>query len=150
MAMRELKRKKAHREWMIRNLTTSVILYERVVTTVAKAKEVRRWVDRAITQGKKDDLATRRRLLAWFPDTNAPKKIWEVLRSRYTDRNSGYTRLVRLGRRVGDSAETMLIELIPAVDKDLPVQTANEPAVKATKTSTGKTQVTVRRKGATK
>lgn len=142
MAMRVLKRKKAHREMMIRNLTTSVILYERVVTTVAKAKEVRRWVDRMITTGKDDSLSARRRLLGWFPDPNAPKKIWEILRARYTDRTSGFTRLIRLSTRVGDRAETMIIELMPA-PTPVTVVTAEKQPEKRTK----KTNVTVRRKG---
>ncbi len=114
MPGRTLSRKKAHREWLLRNLTTSIILFERVQTTEAKAKEVRGWVDKMINLGKEDTLAARRAMLAWLPDRLAAKKIIEVLRSRYTDRTSGYTRLVHAGNRKGDNAPIMIIELIPS------------------------------------
>jgi len=119
-ATRKLQRKKAPREWLIRNLTTSVILYEHVKTTEARAKEARRFVDRIINLGKSDRLADRRRLIAWVSDQAAAKKIIEVLAPRYTDRVSGYSRLVRLGTRVGDGAPSFLIELLPG--KDEPVK----------------------------
>lgn len=113
MAMRKFGRKKAHREWMLRNLASSVILFERVTTTEARAKEARRTIDHFITLGKSDTLADRRRLLGLVADRLAAKKIWEVLRSRYTNRSSGYTRLTRLGVRKGDNAPLFLIELMP-------------------------------------
>lgn len=97
----------------MRNLTTSVILYERVTTTKAKAQEARRWVERMIMFGKHDSLSNHRRLLAWFPDRLAVKKITEVLRARYATRSSGFTRLIPIGRRRGDSAEISTIELLP-------------------------------------
>ncbi len=115
MGMRKLQREKSHREWLMRNLTTSVILYERVTTTKAKAKEVRRWVDRMIMFGKRTSLANQRQLLAWFPDRLAVKKITEVLTDRYATRPSGFTRLIPIGQRRGDSAETFTIELLPEV-----------------------------------
>lgn len=116
-ATRKLQRKKAPREWLIRNLTTSVILYEHVKTTEARAKEARRFVDRIINLGKSDSLADRRRLMSWVSDRAAAKKIIEVLAPRYADRVSGYSRLIRLGTRVGDGAPSFLIELIPGKDK---------------------------------
>lgn len=112
MAFRELKRKKAHRESLLRNVVTSAILYDRVTTTRAKAKEARRLIDRVITLGKDDRLSARRQLLAWLTDAKAAKKIWEVLRPRYESRTSGFTRWHRLSGRKGDNAERIIIELI--------------------------------------
>lgn len=112
MAFKELKRKKAHRESLLRNVVTSVILYDRVTTTQAKAKEARRLIDRVITLGKDDRLSARRQLLAWLTDAKAAKKIWEVLRPRYESRTSGFTRWHRLSGRKGDNAERIIIELI--------------------------------------
>jgi large subunit ribosomal protein L17 len=156
MAIRVLQRKKAHREWLIRNLTTSVILYERVTTTVAKAKEVRRWVDRMVALGKIDTLANHRRLLSWFPDHQAVKKIVEVLRERYADRPSGFTRLIPVGQRRGDSAMTMIIELVPdakhraeAASTD-GTKTVVKPARRLPQLRKPKATITVRKKSGAK
>lgn len=156
MAGRILSRKKAHREAMLRNLATSVILYERVTTTEAKAKEVRGLVDKMINLGKRDTLAARRQMLAWFPDRLAPKKIWEVLRGRYQDRTSGYTRSVHAGNRKGDNAPVMLVELLAApkagasakTDESV-TATADEPKKKL-QLRKPKATVTVRRKASSK
>lgn len=154
--MRVLQRKKAHREWLIRNLTTSVILYERVTTTVAKAKEVRRWVDRLVALGKIDTLANHRRLLSWFPDRQAVKKIIEVLRKRYADRPSGFTRLIPVGQRRGDGAMTMIVELMPdamhlaEVSSTEEAKTALKPARRLPQLRKPKATITVRKKSGAK
>lgn len=160
-AMRKLQRKKAPRELMMRNLTASILLYERVKTTEARAKEARRFVDKMINLGKSGTLADRRRLLAWLPDRQAAKKVFEVLVARYSDRPSGYSRLIRLGTRVGDGASSFLIELLP--DKNAPTKSkavdshaAAEGEVIETKPtrrgvarlSKPKAEVTIRRSGA--
>ena len=102
---------------MLRNLTLSVLRYERVKTTEAKAKEVRRLVDRIIGLGKDGSLAARRRAAAFLFEPEIVEKVFADLPARYPDRNSGYTRITHLGRRVGDSAPVMLIELMPGVDE---------------------------------
>lgn len=102
---------------MLRNLTLSVLRYERVKTTEAKAKEVRRLVDRMIGLGKDGTLAARRRAQAFLFEPAILEKVFDDLPGRYPDRNSGYTRITHLGRRVGDSAPVMLIELMPGVDE---------------------------------
>ena len=102
---------------MLRNLTLSVLRYERVKTTEAKAKEVRRLVDRIIGLGKDGSLAARRRAIAFLFEPEIVEKVFADLPARYPDRNSGYTRITHLGRRVGDSAPVMLIELMPGVDE---------------------------------
>lgn len=107
-----LDRKKAPREALLRNLAASVILYEKVKTTSAKAKAIRPIVERAITRGKKPTLATRRQLLKFFYTEQPVKKIMEVLGPRYATRPGGYTRIVKLGFRQNDGAETVQIELV--------------------------------------
>ena len=110
------------RRTMLKNLTLSVLRYERVKTTEAKAKEIRRFVDRMINLGKDGSIEARRRALGWIPEPVIVEKVWIDLAKRYPDRNSGYVRITHLARRVGDSAPLMLLELMPSVD-----QTKAEP-----------------------
>jgi large subunit ribosomal protein L17 len=107
-----LDRKKAPREALLRNLATSVILYEKVTTTEAKAKAVRPLVERSITTGKDNSLAARRKLLKTFYTENTVNKILEVIGPRYKTRKGGYTRIVKLGPRKGDGAAMVQIELV--------------------------------------
>ncbi len=110
---RKLGRKMGPRLALYRNLTVSVLRYERVKTTEAKAKEVRGRVERMITLAKKGDLAARRAVIAEFP--NEPlvvRKLFDEIAPKYADRQSGYTRLIHIGPRPGDAAEIVQIELI--------------------------------------
>ena len=107
-----LDRAKAPREMMLRNLASSIIIYEKVQTTQAKAKVVRSLVERAITVSKKKDLNARRALLALLPQKLAVKKLMEVLGDKYKDRRGGYTRTVKIGPRQGDGAHIVQIELV--------------------------------------
>ncbi len=107
-----LGREKAHREMMLRNLAASILIYEKVTTTVAKAKAVRTLVEKSITVSKKDNLTSRRKLISTFPQKMAIKKAMEVLGKRYKDRQGGYTRIVKLPPRQGDGASMALIELV--------------------------------------
>jgi large subunit ribosomal protein L17 len=102
---------------MLRNLSLSVLRYERVKTTEAKAKEVRLFVDRMINLGKDGSLEARRRALAWLPEPVIVEKVFTDLAARWPDRGSGYVRLTHVGRRVGDAAPQMLLELVPAPEK---------------------------------
>jgi large subunit ribosomal protein L17 len=102
---------------MLRNLTLSVLRYERVKTTEAKAKEIRRFVDKMINLGKEGSLGARRSALAWLPEPVIVEKVFTDLAARWPDRGSGYVRITHLGRRVGDSAPQMLLELVPAPEK---------------------------------
>lgn len=107
-----LDREKAPREALLRNLAASVVLYEKVKTTQAKAKAVRPLVEKAITVGKKPSLASRRQLLAFFYTDHPVKKIIEVLAPRYEKRAGGYTRIINVGHRKNDGAEMVNIELV--------------------------------------
>jgi len=114
---RKFGRRTGARRGMLRNLTLSVLRYERVKTTEAKAKEVRVFVDRMINLGKDGSLVARRRALAWLPEPVIVEKVFTDLAVRWPDRRSGYLRLTHLGRRVGDSAPQMLMELVSAAEK---------------------------------
>lgn len=107
-----LDRKKGPRELMLRNLAGSVILYEKITTTLAKAKAVRSLVEHAITVAKQGDLNARRTLLKVLPMKNAARKVFEDLAPRYKARSSGYTRIIKVGPRSGDGAAVARIELV--------------------------------------
>ncbi|PIR94806.1 50S ribosomal protein L17 [Candidatus Falkowbacteria bacterium CG10_big_fil_rev_8_21_14_0_10_37_6] len=107
-----LDRKKQPREMMLRNLASSVIMYEKVKTTEAKAKVVRSLVDKTITISKKGDLTSRRKLIALLPQKKAIAKLMDVLSKKYQDRKGGYTRIIKLGSRQGDGADIVQIELV--------------------------------------
>ena len=129
--MRALSRKNAYRKSLLRNLATSLILYERITTTTAKAKETKSVVEKLINRSKTGDLAARRRLLAYLFDKNATKKVLDVLVPRYKNKKSGFVRIYKLGTRLGDGAEECLLELDKA-----PVAPKVEIEVKDTKSNT--------------
>ncbi|NCN99943.1 50S ribosomal protein L17 [Candidatus Falkowbacteria bacterium] len=107
-----LDRAKAPRELMLRNLASSILLYEKVKTTKAKATVVRPLVEKMITSAKAGDLNARRGLIKVLLQKNAVKKTLEVLGTRYKSRPGGYTRIVKLGTRSGDGAQIVQIELV--------------------------------------
>lgn len=110
--MRKLGRKKAHRNHVLRNLLTSLVLYERITTTESKAKDVKLLFDKIISRAKKQNELTGRRMLdAVLFEKNAVKKIYEVLLKRFEKRNSGFTKIYKLGPRVGDGAQKVIIEI---------------------------------------
>jgi large subunit ribosomal protein L17 len=110
--VKTLGREKAPREMMLRNLTSSIIIYEKVQTTHAKAKVVRSMLDKVITIAKKGDLTARRNLLKILPQKKAVEKAMDVLGERYKDRNGGYCRIIKIGPRQGDGADMVQIELV--------------------------------------
>lgn len=107
-----LDRKKGPRELMLRNLASSILLYEKVRTTRAKAAAVRSLVEKMITAAKAGNLASRRGLTKVLLQKNAVRKAMEVLSERYKSRPGGYTRTTKLGMRAGDGAEMVQIELV--------------------------------------
>lgn len=107
-----LDREKASRQALLRNLATSLIFYEKIKTTEAKAKALRPVVEKMISKGKKGTLHARRELLKDLYLENAVKKIMEELGPRYKERAGGYTRIVKLGHRQGDGAEMVQIEFV--------------------------------------
>ena len=110
---RKLGRSPSHRKAMLRNLVTSLLEHEQVRTTEAKAKEVRRVAERMITLGKRGTLHARRRALRTIRSRQVAAKVFDTLSARYSERKGGYTRVMKLGRRVGDNADMAIVELIP-------------------------------------
>ena len=108
----KLGRSLAARRSLLRNLVTSVIEHERVITTVPKAKATKPLVERMITLAKKDTLAARRQAAAYLQTPAAVKKLFDTLGSRFGQRAGGYARIVRLGPRKGDGAEQAMLELV--------------------------------------
>ena len=114
-AGRRLNRTSSHRKAMFANMAAALIKHEQIVTTLPKAKELRRVVDRLITLGKKGDLNSRRLAVARMRDQDMVKKLFDTLAERYKERSGGYTRVLKAGFRHGDSAPVAVIEL---VDRD--------------------------------
>lgn len=115
---RKLGKKTPHRLAMFSNMATSLIKHERIQTTVPKAKELRRIVERLITKGKNGDLGSRRNVHAFLRDDESVSKLFGDIASRFKDRKGGYTRVLRVaGTRHGDGAEVAMIELVDHVFK---------------------------------
>jgi len=109
---RKLGRKTSHRNLMLRNLTTDVLRYGKITTTVTRAKETRRMVEKMITLGKRGDLSARRAALAYITDEEVVKNLFSEIAPKYAERNGGYTRITKRGERRGDSAPMSILELI--------------------------------------
>lgn len=107
-----LGRTDAHRKAMLRNMVTSLLEHERIVTTVAKAKEARKLADQMITLAKRGDLHARRQALSIVRSKKVVAKLFDELGNEYMDRNGGYTRIIRTGTRVGDVASMAILELV--------------------------------------
>ncbi|MEM6903278.1 MAG: 50S ribosomal protein L17 [Pseudomonadota bacterium] len=112
---RKLNREASHRKALFANLSKSLIQHEQIVTTLPKAKDLRRVVDKLITLGKKGGLANRRRAFATLRDDELVAKLFDTLAERYKERPGGYTRVLKAGFRYGDAAPMAVIEL---VDRD--------------------------------
>ena len=97
---------------MFRNLVTDLLSYEKITTTEAKAKEVRSLAERTITLGKKGGLHSRRQALSIVMDKKVAEKVFEELAPRYAERPGGYTRIIKLGRRLGDGAAMVQLEMV--------------------------------------
>jgi large subunit ribosomal protein L17 len=128
----KLGRNTSHRRALLRNLVTSVIVEDRVETTVAKAKAVRPLIEKMITLGKKADLHSRRQALAFLMTDTSVTRLFETVAPRYGDRQGGYLRIVRTGFRKGDGGEKAFIELLGA-EKQLDEKRQKRDEVKAKK-----------------
>ncbi|MBI3940583.1 MAG: 50S ribosomal protein L17 [Acidobacteria bacterium] len=122
VAGRKLGRTTSHRKALFRNLVTELLDKEHIVTTLYKAKEIRPIAEKMITLGKRENLHARRQAAAFVRSRAVVHKLFETLAPRFSDRSGGYTRIIRLGFRKGDNAETALIEFLgseykPKVEK---------------------------------
>lgn len=119
MAYRKLGRDNKHRRSMLATLTKQVIMNESITTTETRAKEVRKFVDRMITFGKKADLGSRRSALAFVHnDKQVVDKVFNVLAPRYQDRNGGYTQILKLDERRGDGSLMVILRLVDSDKKE--------------------------------
>ncbi|MBB3860752.1 ribosomal protein L17 [Novosphingobium hassiacum] len=136
MGQRKLGRTSAHRLAMLRNMAAALIKHEQITTTTPKARELRPYLEKLITLGKKGGLSNRRLAHARLLDDAQLTKLFSVLAERYADRNGGYTRIIKAGYRASDAAPIAVIEL---VDRDVsakgqdsgPVMTADEDEYEA-------------------
>jgi large subunit ribosomal protein L17 len=128
---RKLNRTSSHRKAMFANMAAALVKHEQITTTLPKAKELRRVVDKLISLGKRGDLHARRQALSTLRDRALVEKLFSTLAERYADRPGGYTRVLKAGYRYGDSAPIAIIELVDR-DEDAkgldsgPVQFADE------------------------
>ena len=113
---RKLQRTSAHRTALFRNMSASLIKHEQITTTVAKAKELRPYIEKLITLAKRGGLANRRLAMSRLMDDAQLTKLFDVLATRYKDRNGGYTRIIKAGIRASDAAPMAVIEF---VDRDV-------------------------------
>jgi large subunit ribosomal protein L17 len=134
----KLNRTTSHRQAMFRNMVTSLFKHDRIRTTDVKAKELRRWADQIITLAKRGDLHAMRQVMAIMREKDVVHKLFEDAATRFGNSNGGYTRIVKIGMRPGDSAPISMIELIspaaPEAKKDK--KKAKSAAPKADKAKT--------------
>lgn len=123
---RKLNRKSAHRMAMLRNMSSSLFTYERIKTTLAKAKELRPFAERLVTLSKRETLHARRYVLRHIPDRKVVAKLFDSLAARYAQRPGGYTRIIKLGPRRGDNAEMAIIELVDSSADEGGVDSASD------------------------
>jgi large subunit ribosomal protein L17 len=142
VAGRKLSRHTQHRKLMFRNMLGSLLQHERIKTTLAKGKELRSWVDKIITLGKKGTLHARRQAFALLRDEGIVKKLFDEIAPKLKDREGGYTRIYKMGWRQGDGAPLSLVELVtltsPVEKKKSPVKKAKEVLEKVAPGKKGK------------
>lgn len=112
MSYRKLRRTSSQRRAMLKNMATSLLKYGRVETTEPKAKEVKRVTEKMISLGKRGDLHARRQALAYLMDETVVKDLFETIAPKYAQRQGGYTRVLKIGPRRGDSAPMAIVELV--------------------------------------
>ena len=139
---KKLSRTHSHRRALLRNLVTALFQYERIETSVVKAKEARRMAERMITFAKKGDLAARRQVARYVMRPAIINRLFDTIAPWYTERQGGYTRIVRIGRRLGDAGETAYLELVKSVEQRekeredrIAAEEAKERALKASEAS---------------
>ena len=112
MAYRKVGRDSSARKALLRGIVTSLFQHERIETTEAKAKELRKVADKMLTLAKRGDLHARRQVMAYMMDEDVVKKLFDEVAPKYKDRQGGYTRIIKAGVRQGDAAPMVIIELV--------------------------------------
>ena len=132
---RKLSRTWSHRRALLRNLVTALFQYERIETTVAKAKESRRLAERLITFAKRGDVAARRHVARFVMKPEIVSKLFGTIAPWYSERQGGYTRIIRIGRRLGDAGETAYLELVKSTEQKEQDRLARIAAAEAKETA---------------
>lgn len=132
-AGRKLGRETSHRLAMFRNMVTSLLEHERIETTEQKAKEVKRLADKMVTLGKRGDLHARRQAMQVIRTETVGKKLFDEIAPRFKDRAGGYTRIIKIGRRLGDNALVVVLELVVQKAKDPEQKDKGKKSAKAKK-----------------
>ena len=127
-----LSRKSAHREAMLANMTISLIMHKRIVTTLAKAKALRMYAEPIINRAKDDTTASRRIVFKHLQNKEAVKELYSTVAAKIADRPGGYTRILKLGNRLGDNAKTCFIELVDFNEAMLEAKSQEKAAAKKT------------------
>ena len=140
---RKLSRTASHRRALLRNLVTALFQYERIETTVAKAKEARRLAERLITFGKRGDIAARRHVARFVTRPEVTRKLFDTIAPWYAERHGGYTRIIRIGHRLGDAGETAYLELVKSAEQK-EKELKEREAVEAAKAGKGGKTATAR------
>ena len=125
-----LSRKSAHREAMLANMTISLIMHKRIVTTLAKAKALRMYAEPIINRAKDDTTASRRIVFKSLQNKEAVKELYSTVAAKIADRPGGYTRILKLGNRLGDNAKTCFIELVDFNEAMLEAKNQEKAAAK--------------------
>ncbi len=135
---RKLSRTSAHRKALLRNLVTQLIAHERIRTSLAKAKEARRLAERMITFGKRGDVAARRHVRRFITRSEVLTKLFDTVAPWYAERAGGYTRIIRIGPRLGDAGEMVYLELVKSTEqKDAERKARSEAEVAKERTRKG-------------
>ena len=134
---RSLSRSPSHRKALLANLAQELFLHKRIQTTLSKAKELRPYAEKLVTSAKKGHLAARRLVRAHLPRPSAVKTLFDEIAPLFADRNGGYTRIIRLGQRIGDNAQLAIIELV-GFETIAPVKEKTEADKEAKKKTTAK------------
>ena len=127
-----LSRKSAHRDAMLANMTISLIMHKRIITTLAKAKALRVYAEPIINRAKDDTTASRRIVFKYLQNKEAVKELYSTVAAKIGDRPGGYTRILKLGNRLGDNAKTCFIELVDFNEALLQAKTQEKAAAKKT------------------
>ena len=127
-----LSRKSVHREAMLANMTISLIMHKRIVTTLAKAKALRMYAEPIINRAKDDTTASRRIVFKHLQNKEAVKELYSTVAAKIADRPGGYTRILKLGNRLGDNAKTCFIELVDFNEAMLEAKNQEKAAAKKT------------------
>lgn len=133
-----LGRTASHRKAMLSNMASSLILHKRIKTTVAKAKALRQYVEPLLTKAKNDNMHSRRVVFSYLQDKESVKELFDEVADKISNRNGGYTRIIKLGNRLGDNAEMCLIELVDYNETYQPEAKAKKPKTRRSRRGGGK------------